>query len=202
MAESRETDLVTVAAIRKGKDKPQQYLLNERQRIFCARRQAAAKDDSARLLTEALESARRSRSRSTPSGRSSSGSARRRQRELEAFAKTHIPLAKAETDTHRPDRRREDRPDPVQHRRRLSQVALLPPLHADHPELREGKGDLRLLRAALVPPARAVRGHALHSVPVRSDGCYARAHQMRRIITTRYRYCCEKVFSFAPYKRR
>jgi hypothetical protein len=29
------------------------------------------------------------------------------------------------------------------------------------------------------------------------DGCYARAHQMRRIITKRYRYCCEKVFSFA-----
>lgn len=28
------------------------------------------------------------------------------------------------------------------------------------------------------------------------DGCYARAHQMRRIITTRYRYCSEKVFSF------
>jgi hypothetical protein len=28
------------------------------------------------------------------------------------------------------------------------------------------------------------------------DGCYARAHQMRRIITTRYGYCCEKVFSF------
>jgi hypothetical protein len=32
------------------------------------------------------------------------------------------------------------------------------------------------------------------------DGCYARAHQMRRIITTRYRYCCEKVFSYAPYQ--
>jgi hypothetical protein len=29
------------------------------------------------------------------------------------------------------------------------------------------------------------------------DGCYARAHEMRRIITTKYRYCCEKVFSFA-----
>jgi hypothetical protein len=28
------------------------------------------------------------------------------------------------------------------------------------------------------------------------DGCYARAHQMRRIITARYGYCCEKVFSF------
>jgi len=29
------------------------------------------------------------------------------------------------------------------------------------------------------------------------DGCYARAHKMRKIITSRYRYCCEKVFSFA-----
>jgi len=29
------------------------------------------------------------------------------------------------------------------------------------------------------------------------DGCYARAHQMRRIIEDRYGYCCEKVFSFA-----
>ena len=29
------------------------------------------------------------------------------------------------------------------------------------------------------------------------DGCYARAHKMRWIIETKYRYCCEKVFSFA-----
>ena len=29
------------------------------------------------------------------------------------------------------------------------------------------------------------------------DGCYARAHKMRWIITKKYRYCCEKVFSFA-----
>jgi hypothetical protein len=30
------------------------------------------------------------------------------------------------------------------------------------------------------------------------DGCYARAHQMRRIIISRrFGYCCEKVFSFA-----
>jgi hypothetical protein len=27
------------------------------------------------------------------------------------------------------------------------------------------------------------------------DGCYARAHKMRWIITTNYHYCCEKVFS-------
>jgi len=29
------------------------------------------------------------------------------------------------------------------------------------------------------------------------DGCYARAHKMYWIITTKYGYCCEKVFSFA-----
>jgi hypothetical protein len=29
------------------------------------------------------------------------------------------------------------------------------------------------------------------------DGCYARAHKMRQIIISRYRCCCEKVFSFA-----
>src|SRR5262249_38994697 len=33
--------------------------------------------------------------------------------------------------------------------------------------------------------------------PYVRDGCYARAHQMYRIITTRYGYCCDKVFSFA-----
>jgi hypothetical protein len=34
MAATRETDLVTVAAIRRAKDKSYQYLFNERQRIF------------------------------------------------------------------------------------------------------------------------------------------------------------------------
>lgn len=29
------------------------------------------------------------------------------------------------------------------------------------------------------------------------DGCYARAHKMRWIITNKFKYCCEKVFSFA-----
>lgn len=29
------------------------------------------------------------------------------------------------------------------------------------------------------------------------DGCYARAHKMHWIITNKYKYCCEKVFSFA-----
>jgi hypothetical protein len=38
-----------------------------------------------------------------------------------------------------------------------------------------------------------------HCIPFQyvKDGCYARAHKMRWIITTKFGYCCEKVFSFA-----
>lgn len=38
-----------------------------------------------------------------------------------------------------------------------------------------------------------------HCIPFQyvHDGCYARAHKMRQIITEQYGYCCEKVFSFA-----
>ena len=38
-----------------------------------------------------------------------------------------------------------------------------------------------------------------HCIPFQyvRDGCYARAHKMRQIITDQYGYCCEKVFSFA-----
>lgn len=31
------------------------------------------------------------------------------------------------------------------------------------------------------------------------DGCYARAHKMRQMISKKYGYCCEKVFSYGPY---
>jgi Glutaminase len=44
-----------------------------------------------------------------------------------------------------------------------------------------------------------------HCIPFQyvRDGCYARAHKMRQIITDQYGYCCEKVFSFAiPYPNR
>jgi Glutaminase len=34
------------------------------------------------------------------------------------------------------------------------------------------------------------------------DGCYARAHKMRQMITSKFGYCCEKVFSYAqPYPK-
>ena len=61
-----------------------------------------------------------------------------------------------------------DRSDQIQHRRCVSQMALLSPLHEGHSELCQGEGDLRLLRAALVPSAGTLCGNAVHSVPIRA----------------------------------
>ena len=98
MAENRETDLVTVAAIRKGKDKTQQYLLNERQRIFVLADKAAAKGDAGRLLTQALE--KRTAVKVTLDTRRPviQRVVAPTPRELEEFTKTRIPLPKAQTD--------------------------------------------------------------------------------------------------------
>ena len=98
MAESRETDLVTIAAIRKGKDKTPQYLLNERQRIFVLADKAAAQGDGGRLLTEALE--KRTPVKVTLDTRRPviQRVVAPAPRELEAFAKTRIPLPKAQTE--------------------------------------------------------------------------------------------------------
>ena len=53
-----------------------------------------------------------------------------------------------------------------------------------------------------LPGPYAIAPHCIPFQYVR-DGCYARAHKMRQIITDQYGYCCEKVFSFAiPYPNR
>src|SRR5262245_11430874 len=98
MAENRETDLVTVAAIRKGKDKTTQYLLNERQRIFVLADKVAAGGTAGRLLAQALE--KRTPVKVTLDTRRPviQQVAAPTKRELDEFAKTRIPLPKAETE--------------------------------------------------------------------------------------------------------
>jgi hypothetical protein len=199
MADNRESDLVTVAAIRKGKDKTQQYLLNERQRIFTLADKAEAGGDTGRLLAEALK--KRTPVKVTldtkrpiiqrvaaPSGR-----------ELEEFAKTRIPLPKAQT-----DRLAEidvSKIDPVSFNivdaylkwRCFRLCTRIIPSYAKAKEIFDFCAGL----SCHVPGPYSVSP----CIPFQyvRDGCYARAHQMRRIITTRYGYCCEKVFSYATY---
>ena len=199
MAESRETDLVTVAAIRKGKDKAQQYLLNERQRIFVLADKATAKDDSARLLTQALE--RRTPVKVTLDTRRPviQRVVAPTARELEAFAKTRIPLPKAQTernaaiDVAKIDPTRFNIVDAYLKWRCFRLCTRVIPSYAKAKQIFDFCAQLSCHLPG--PPAVAP------CIPFQyvRDGCYARAHQMRRLITTRYGYCCEKVFSYAPY---
>jgi Glutaminase len=199
MATRRETDLVTVAAIRKGKDKSYQYLFNERQRIFLLSERTAGTGDPARLLKEALDKripikvtldARR------PIIQRVSAISKR---ELEEFARTHIPLPKSETDRVAPidvakiDPTKFNIVDAYLKWRCFRLCTKIIPSYAKAKEIFDFCAQL----SCHLPGPYAVTP----CIPFQyvRDGCYARAHQMRRIITTRYGYCCEKVFSFAPY---
>ena len=199
MATTRETDLVTVAAIRKGKDKSYQYLFNERQRIFLLSERTAGTGDPARLLKEALDKhipvkvtldARRQIIQ-----RVSALS----ERELEEFARTRIPLPKSETDRVAPidvakiDPTKFNIVDAYLKWRCFRLCTKIIPSYAKAKEIFDFCAQL----SCHLPGPYAVTP----CIPFQyvRDGCYARAHQMRRIITTRYGYCCEKVFSFAPY---
>ena len=199
MADKRETDLVTVAAIRKGKDKTQQYLLNERQRIFVLADKAATSGDAARLLAEALE--KRIPVKVTLDAKRPviQRVTAPTQRELEAFAKTRIPLPRAETDRNaaidlsKIDPTRFNIVDAYLKWRCFRRCTRVIPSYAKAKEI----FDFCAALSCHLPGPYAVTP----CIPFQyvRDGCYARAHQMRRIITTRYGYCCEKVFSYAPY---
>jgi hypothetical protein len=198
MATTRETDLVTVAVIRTGKDKTPQFLLNERQRIFVLSDRAAG-GHAERLLAEALE-------KHTPVKVTLDSKrpvihkvAVPSRKELELFAKTHIPLPTAETDRNAAINL--SRIDPTRFNivgaylkwRCFKRCTRVIPSYAKAKEI----FDFCAAHSCHLPGPYAVTPCIPFQYVI--DGCYARAHQMRRIITTRYRYCCEKVFSYAPY---
>jgi hypothetical protein len=199
MATTRETDLVTVAAIRRGKDKSYQYLFNERQRIFSLRKRSAGADESGRLLKEALDKripVKVALDLKRPLIQRVSAPSKR---ELDEFARTRIPLDKAETDRVVPidvariDPTKFNIVDAYLKWRVFRRCTKIIPSYAKAKEIFDFCAQL----SCHLPGPYAVTP----CIPFQyvRDGCYARAHQMRRIITTRYRYCCEKVFSFAPY---
>ena len=200
MTTTRETNLVTVAVVRKGKGKASQYLFNERERIFSLAEKAAATRDSARLLAEALDKripVKVTLDTKRPIILNVSAPSKR---ELEEFAKTRIPLPKAETgrlvslDLAKIDPTKFNIVDAYLKWPVFLHCTRIIPNYAKAKEIFDFCAQL----SCHLPGPYAVTP----CIPFQYvwDGCYARAHQMRRIITTRYRYCCEKVFSYAPYK--
>ena len=195
MATARETDLVTVAAVRTGDRKTVEYLFNERQRVYVLADRAAADDQSARRLKAALAkkqpikvalNAKRGTIErvSEPTGR-----------ELDAFTRVRVPLEKPEkiipVEVAKIDPTTFNFVDLYLKSPTFRLCTKIVPRYAKAKEIFDFCAQL----SCNLPGPYAVTPCIPFQYVI--DGCYARAHQMRRIITTRYRYCCEKVFSFA-----
>jgi hypothetical protein len=188
--------MVTLAAIRRPKGEGlTQYLFNERHQIFALRPNAKTAEEDARRLRQALRRNLPVRVRLD----SRRGLIQRvdlpSPEEIEEFQGLRTLL---------------DNPDPVL----PLDVETIDPTTFNRVDYHRKFKALRLCRR-IVPNYTTAKGifdfcakQSCHlpgpydispCIPFQyvRDGCYARAHKMRWIITTKYRYCCEKVFSFA-----
>ena len=192
MATTDETNLLTLSAIRKRKNQPSEYLFNEHQRIFTLSPESG--DAPTRYLEAALKARRPVRVTTDLTGSTIAAVAEPTPDEVERFARVRIPLP---------------RPAPS----RDIEVAKLDPTTFNIVDYHLKWPIFRRCTRIIPTYAKAKEifdfcaGLSCHlpgppavspCIPFQyvRDGCYARAHQMRRIITTKYKYCCEKVFSY------
>lgn len=193
MSTTREKAVLSVAAIR-GEEQ-REVLFNERQRIFTLDDRVVGDAQAVGLLKSALE--RRAPLVVTLDIRR--GTLQRlaepSRGELEAFLRKRVPLEKpskpAPIDVEKIDPTNFNFADIYQKWPPFKLCTKIIPSYAKAKEIFDFCAQLscHLPGPPAVPPC----------IPFQyvRDGCYARAHQMRRIITKNYGYCCEKVFSFA-----
>jgi hypothetical protein len=195
MPRSTETAVVSVAAIRAGRRGVTEYLFLERQQIFTVRPSMGQRTKAASLMREALRSERPLKvvldaRRGLIQRVETPGPA-----EVEAFHRTKIPEVTRGTT-------------------RAIDVRTIDPTTFNVVDSQLRAPIFRLCKR-VVPSYKTAKKifdfcakQSCHlgggfdvspCIPFQYviDGCYARAHKMRKIITTKYRYCCEKVFSFA-----
>lgn len=195
MATLREADVLTVAAIRRRGKKVIGYVFHERQRIYALSERAAGDARTARRLARGFDERHPVKVTIDSKKGLIHRVAELTKGEVEAFARTRIPLENPQKVV----AIEVDEIDPTTfnfvdlHLKwpifRLCERIV--PTYAKAKEIFDFCAQL----SCNLPGPYAVTP----CIPFQyvRDGCYARAHQMRRIITTRYRYCCEKVFSFA-----
>lgn len=194
MPSTRESGILTLAAIRKSKGETQ-YLFNEKQRILTLAAGGKAGRETAALLREAhrrkLPVKAQIDTREGVIHRASSLS----EKELEEFLRNRILVESPEKT------------------RRLN-VSTLDPTVFNIEQHHRGVRCFRQCKRIIPNYKKAKKifdfcakqtcslGGPFQVSPCIPfqyviDGCYARAHKMRWIITKKYHYCCEKVFSFA-----
>ena len=196
MATARETDLVTVAAVRTSDKKAGvQYLFNERQQVFVLAEKAAADDRTARLLQEVADQPRPVRVTLDAKRGMITRVGEPRAREVEDFTRARVLIEKPEKivalDVDKIDPTTFNFADLYLKWRVFRTCTKVVPSYARAKEIFDFCAQL----SCNLPGPYAVNPCIPFQYVI--DGCYARAHQMRRIITKRYGYCCEKVFSFA-----
>ncbi|MFQ5526721.1 MAG: protein-glutamine glutaminase family protein [Thermoanaerobaculia bacterium] len=195
MARMQEKELLTVAAIRKPRRGVTEYLFNEKQQIFTFRSKTRTAEVGTRRLNEAFKEKIPVKARLDPVKGFIKHIARPTNKDFERFERERILL---------------DEPEKT----RPIKVAKIDPVTfniVDH----YLKVPVFLRCTRIVPSYRSAvnifnfcAAQSCHlpgpytitpCIPFQyvRDGCYARAHKMRWIITQRFRYCCEKVFSFA-----
>jgi hypothetical protein len=196
MRSARETGILTVAAIRKARGETR-YLFSEKQAIFVLRASGKAGRGSAELLKEALRKKLPVKAHIDTREGIIFRVGEPSERELAEFHKLRILLEKPEN-SYRLD---VSSIDPtvfnlIDYHRKLRcfrQCRRIIPSYWKAKKIFDfcAKQTCSLGGPFNVSPC----------IPFQyvRDGCYARAHKMRWIITTKYHYCCEKVFSFAVY---
>lgn len=195
MATKQDSGLMTVAAIRRRKDGPTRYLFYERERIFSLSGRAGKQGESAARLQEALKRRRPMSVFVDTKEGLILGVEEPTKDALEEFARSRVPLERpsriAPIDVREIDPTKFNLVDIHLKWPAFKLCEKVIPSYAKAREIFDFCAQL----SCHLPGPYAVTPCIPFQYVI--DGCYARAHQMRRIITTRYRYCCEKVFSFA-----
>lgn len=190
-APSKETGILTVAAIR---EKSGRVLFNEREQIF-ALPETRARDEVSRHLYDALERKLPVKALLDP---------------RRGLVQRIDPLPEGEIEEFRRAHPLLDRPEKVMRldvseidptRFNIVDVSLKLPIFKRCtkivPSYKKAKEifDYCAQQSCHLPGPTAETPCIPFQYVI--DGCYARAHKMRKIITEKYGYCCEKVFSFA-----
>jgi hypothetical protein len=199
MRPTKETGILTVADVGgPSGDAPIEARFNERQQIFELPRSKTA---LAGRLREALDAGAPVKAVLNPRRGTLERVDAPSERELREFERERILLDEPE----RPFKLDLERIDPttfniVDHYLKVPTFGLCKKVMPSY-KVAKDIFDFCAAQSCHLPGPYAIS----HCIPFQyvRDGCYARAHKMRQIITDQYGYCCEKVFSFAiPYPNR
>jgi hypothetical protein len=194
MRPNEQSIVVTVAAIRADESRTE-VLFHERQQVFALRAGARASVALEGKLREALAAHRPVRAVVNPRQGLVKGVEPVEDAEVRAFEERRVPLEEPEK-TMRIDVGRID-PTTVNIVEHYLDIPVFRRCRNIMPRYSKGKEifDFCAAQSCSLPGPYSISLCIPFQYVI--DGCYARAHAMRRIIEGQYGYCCEKVFSFA-----